>query len=202
MAVRAEIELVLFDLGGVLLQLDDPIETFGLDLNESEFHRSWLLSPAVREHESGAITAKQFASRITQEMELPYDANEFLERFVAWPGLPYPEAVDLVQRIDQRYSCAILSNTNALHWHSLDIENSFGQRFERYFLSFETGLLKPDAQAFLRVVETYGCSPNQILFVDDNPLNVDAAIQSGMQATLCRTRSDLSAALNGRRLLA
>lgn len=195
MTVQSDLKLVLFDLGGVLLQLNDPIATFGLDCSEADFHRNWLLSPAVREFERGAITAEQFASNVTREMQLPYDASMFLERFVAWPGSPFPDAVDLVGRISECYACAILSNTNALHWQTLNIESSFSHRFERYFLSYETGLLKPDDQAFVNVTEQYDCAPEEILFFDDNPLNVSAAIELGMHAVLCQTGTDLADAL-------
>ena len=195
MTDRAELKLVLFDLGGVLLHLNDPLITFGLDCSEAEFHQTWLLSPAVREFERGAITAEQFASSVTREMQLPYDAKMFLERFVAWPGSPFPDAIDLVGRIPEHYACAILSNTNALHWQSLDIDSRFGNRFERYFLSYETGLLKPDDQAFANVAEQYDCAPEEILFFDDNPLNVSAANEMGMHAILCRTGADLADAL-------
>lgn len=195
MSASSELKLILFDLGGVLLQLNDPITTFGLDCSEAEFHQNWLLSPAVRAFERGAITATQFASSITQEMGLPYNAKIFLERFAAWPGLPFPNAVDLVERIPERYSCAVLSNTNSLHWQSLNIESCFGNRFERYFLSYETGLLKPDEHAFTNVINQYDCVPEQILFFDDNPLNVIAAGELGMHAVLCRAGADIAAAL-------
>ena len=188
-------------MGGVLLHLNDPLTTFNLDIGAAEFHRRWRLSSAVRDHERGAINAEQFASSITREMKLPYDANAFLERFVAWPGLPFPDAVNLVGRIHERYACAILSNTNALHWNALDIDNAFDNRFERCFLSFETGLLKPDRQAFVHVVESYDCQPNQVLFFDDNPLNVDAATHLGMQAVLCQSRTDLAGELQSRDLV-
>jgi len=201
MTMRAEPKVILFDLGGVLLRLNDPIATFGLACGDAEFHRDWLLSPAVREFERGAITAEQFASQIVQEMQLPYDANDFLDRFIAWPGSVFPEAVALVERIPERYACAILSNTNALHWQSLDIENGFSNRFERYFLSFETGLLKPDVRAFANVAEQYECAPADILFFDDNPLNVSAAIKAGMHAILCRKVADIADLLITRQIV-
>ena len=190
------IKLLLFDLGGVLMELNDPIKTFGLDCDEQEFHRSWLLSPAVRAHECGSISAEQFAEDITREMQLSYDMDTFLAKFCQWPGPPFPNAVELIGRIEERYACAILSNTNALHWDNLDIENAFAHRFDRFFLSYETGLLKPDDRAFMHVADEYGYAPNQIVFFDDNPLNVAAASNLGMHTVLCRSGSDLTDALH------
>jgi HAD superfamily hydrolase (TIGR01509 family) len=197
----ANIKLLLFDLGGVLMELNDPIKTFGLDCDEQEFHRRWLLSPAVRAHECGAISAEQFANDVTREMQLPYDPYTFLDRFGAWPGSPYPEAIDLIGRIDARLDCAILSNTNAFHWDNLDIKNAFAHRFDRCFLSYETGLLKPDAHAYTHVADEYKCDLAQIHFFDDNPLNVAAAAELGMQATLCRSGADIAESLNNQGFL-
>ncbi len=187
--------LLLFDLGGVLMELNDPLKTFELDWELAEFHHRWLLSPAVREFECGAIGAKQFADNVTREMELPYDGAAFTEKFMAWPGPPFAEAVKLIERINKKLDCAILSNTNALHWENLDIQDAFSHRFDRYFLSYETGLLKPDDQAFTHVADAYGCSPEQILFFDDNPLNAAAAENLGMHSVLCRSVDDIATTL-------
>ena len=46
-------KVILFDLGGVLLELRDPISTFGLDIDASEFLRTWIMSPSLRALESG-----------------------------------------------------------------------------------------------------------------------------------------------------
>ena len=46
------IKVILFDLGGVLLRLNDPIETFGLQMDQNEFKERWLRSPSVRTFES------------------------------------------------------------------------------------------------------------------------------------------------------
>ncbi len=191
-----KIRLLLFDLGGVLMQLNDPIETFAPGCDEPEFHRRWLLSPAVRAHECGSISAEQFANDVTREMQLPYDAKTFLARFGGWPADPYPEAIDIIGRIDAQIDCAILSNTNAFHWDNLDIANAFANRFDRYFLSYETGLLKPDDHAFTHVADEYNCEPDQILFFDDNALNIAAAAGLGIHATLCRSGADVAETLD------
>ena len=92
-------KVILFDLGGVLLELGDPISTFGLDIDASEFLRTWIMSPSVRALESGQINGKGFAQRIVAEMELPMDWQELLHRFDSWPAKIYPRAIDLIDRI-------------------------------------------------------------------------------------------------------
>ncbi|MDA0681042.1 MAG: hypothetical protein O3A13_02875 [Proteobacteria bacterium] len=73
-----DIKVLLFDLGGVLLRLNNPQATFGLKTSESEFLDRWLRSPSVRDFERGAIEAETFARSVVGEIDLPYDWREFL----------------------------------------------------------------------------------------------------------------------------
>jgi putative hydrolase of the HAD superfamily len=54
--------------------------------------------------------------------------------------------------------------------------------FDRHFASYLLGKIKPDSEIFLEVVETLQCSAGEILFLDDNQLNVDGAKTVGMNA--------------------
>ena len=188
-------KVILFDLGGVLLELRDPISTFRLDIDASEFLRTWIMSPSVRALESGQINGEKFAQRIVAEMEFPMDCQELLRRFDSWPAKIYPRAIDLIDRIPSTFSCAILSNTNAVHWERIDVPGNFGNRFDRYFLSYESGLLKPDRESFLQVSAGYACRPEEILFFDDNPVNVAAAKKESINAVCVQSIEELETAL-------
>ncbi len=177
-----ELKVLLFDLGGVLLELNDPVEIFGLQGNVTDFKERWLRSPSVRTFESGTIDTEQFARRIVVEAGLPYDWHEFIERFDAWPGRLYDDTITLLQMIPARYSRAILSNINALHWGREEIAGMLSPHVDRTFLSFETGFVKPDREAFELVTRTYDCRPDEILFFDDTPSSVSAAMDIGMEA--------------------
>jgi putative hydrolase of the HAD superfamily len=180
------IKVVVFDLGGVLLQLRDPVENFAVQMSGSEFLERWLRSPSVREFERGACNAETFAKAIVKELELAMDWQEFLQRFDAWPERIYPGTTALLDAIPAGVGRAILSNTNAAHWGRNDIATSLSSRFDRTFLSFRTGLLKPDREAFVQVTAAYALPAGAFLFFDDNPLNVAAAAATGMKAVLCR----------------
>lgn len=178
--------MILFDLGGVLLHLRNIRRNFGLQGDETQFLRSWLMSPAVRDFERGAITAEEFGRRIVDEMRLPYDWHEFLQRFDRWPESIYPSVPGLLDELAARYRIALLSNTNAVHWGRDDIAGVLDPLFDGVFLSFRTGLLKPDRESFEQVLRHYGCAAGSILFLDDNPLNVEAAQGIGLKACLTR----------------
>lgn len=181
----ADVRIILFDFGGVLLHLNDPAATFGIDGQLADFSRGWLMSPAVRAHECGQIDAAEFGHRIVEEMQLPYSAAEFVARFDRWPDTISDATVELVRRIPASYTCAILSNTNARHWSAFDIDGTFGGRIDRCFLSFENERIKPEAGAFRQVIEAYDAVPGAVLFIDDNPINIAAAADAGMRTRLC-----------------
>ena len=184
------IKAVVFDLGGVLLRLRDPVAQFGLEMAPGEFHRRWLLSPAVREFERGAIDQEAFARAMVGELALPIQWPAFLERFDAWPECVFPDALPVLDAVPAGTKRGLLSNTNAVHWGRADVAGLLACRFDHTFLSFETGLLKPDRESFTQVSREFGCEASEILYFDDNPLNVEAANETGMQAHLAGCPGD------------
>lgn len=184
------IKVVVFDLGGVLLQLRNPIETFGLDFTEANFVERWLKSPSVREFERGAVDTETFARSIVDELKLDMHWREFLRRFDAWPERIFPETTALLDAVPAGIGRALLSNINAVHWGRRDISEALAGRLDRTFLSFRTGLLKPDPESFAQVATAFGLASDALLFFDDNPLNVSAAAATGMQAFICKGPSD------------
>ncbi len=190
-----DIKVLLFDLGGVLLRLNSQIETFDLRLDDGEFLSRWIHSPAVREFERGAIEAESFAKSIVVEADLPYDWREFLDRFDSWPDELYPGITDLLDSIPSTFRRALLSNTNAIHWHRDGVADKLAHRLENIFLSYLTGHLKPDRDAFEMVQKELGFDASEIAFFDDNPTNIEAARKLGFQSILTRGEDDLRTSL-------
>jgi len=186
------LKVLLFDLGGVLLRLNNPAEIFSLDISEQEFLQLWIRSPAVRQFECGAIDAESFAEKVVTEVGLTYDAAEFLQRFESWPGEIFPGIPALLDRISLDFSTALLSNTNSIHWLQPGVASTLEHRLDRIFLSFATGYLKPDAGAYEYARAAFRCAREEIIFFDDNPTNVDAANALGYEAYLTRGADELS----------
>lgn len=181
---------MVFDLGGVLLRLRDPVPNFRLEMPEATFLERWLRSPSVRAFEGGTIDSQAFARAIVRELDLPMEWPEFLQRFDAWPERVFPDAVQVLDSVPAGIRRGLLSNTNAAHWGRADVCGPLADRFDRTFLSFETGLLKPDRDSFDQVGRAFGCAASAIVYFDDNPINVQAAERAGMQAHLARCPGD------------
>jgi putative hydrolase of the HAD superfamily len=172
-------------VGGVLVQLGGVtviLEWLGNRMSAEELWRRWLQSAAVRQFETGQIDAWTFAAGVIAEFELPVGPRQFLDSFVGWPTGLYPGTLEMLECIPRRYQRALLSNSNALHWPRVLDEMGLGPAFDNHFVSHLTGRIKPDPAAFEHVLATLGCSAEQVLFLDDIALNVEAARTLGMNA--------------------
>ena len=171
--------VVLFDLGGVLADLGTPASDMGLAMSEEAFWEVWMNSASVHTWEMGQIDTPEFCRRIAAELSQDPDTIE--ARLRAWRLSFFPGVEDLVCSIPRTVSVALLSNTNEIHWDPLADANLF-RRFDQLFLSYEIGHCKPMRAAFDRVTEHFGCNPEDVLFLDDSPRNVAAAIEFGIDA--------------------
>lgn len=197
-AIRA----VLFDMGGVLVELAPLDQLLGVAMPSDEFWPRWLGSPAVRAYERGVCDTADFARQLAAELHLPLSPDELTERFRCFPRGLYPGAAELVRQVAGRgLATGVLSNTNALHWdHQTDGE-ILRTLFDHEFLSYRLGLVKPDGELFEAVVAALDLAPDEILFLDDNDLNVAGARAAGLEADHTRGVAEARLALHRRGLL-
>ncbi len=193
-----DIQVLLFDVGGVLVELsgvETMLEWLGRRVTADELWRMWLQSVPVRQFETGRIDAAEFAAGVIAEFGLPIEPQQFLDAFIGWPTGLYPGTLEMLARIPRTYRRAILSNTNSLHWPRVLGEMRLGAAFENHFVSHLTGRIKPDSDAFEHVVESLGCLPAQVLFLDDNSLNIESAQRFGMHAIRVRGAAETQGVL-------
>ncbi len=197
---KSGIQVVLFDLGGVLVEFDGITPLIALSgnrLSSEEARRFWLMSPSVRRFEVGKCTPAEFARGVARELGLQVAPEVFLRQFVSWDRGPMEGALRLLDALKPRFLLACLSNNNELHWQRLRDEMGLAGKFHRCYLSHEIGLMKPDWEAFEYVVRDLAVSPDQILFLDDNPECVEAAKAVGLSAWQARGVEEARAVLAG-----
>jgi putative hydrolase of the HAD superfamily len=182
-------KLILFDLGGVLIELTGVprmVELTNGNLTADQLWEKWILSPAVRLYESGKIATGEFGAMIIKEFEMDILPEKYLAEFTAWPRGKYPRVNELLNAIKKTHTIATLSNTNPLHWNRMVNEMDFIDLFDYNFPSHLTSFLKPDLETYNHVARETGIGPQEILFFDDNELNVRGAKKAGMDGVMVK----------------
>lgn len=174
---------LLFDLGGVLIELGPVAPMLVSDSHApDEIWSRWIHSHAVRRFESGQCSADEFAAHMVEEFSLNHSEEAFLEHFASWPKQTYDGAESMISALAGRFRVLCLSNTNALHFKAFLQHQPVIQHFHRHWFSHETGVLKPDQLAFTQILDDEGLAAEEVLFLDDNPGNVQAAREIGLLA--------------------
>jgi glucose-1-phosphatase len=178
------VDLVLFDLGGVLIQPGGVAAMralAGIDSDEELWSR-WLGCPWVQRLETGRCTPEEFADGMVADWGLELAPAAFLQEFGGWPEPPFEGALELVDAVQARVPAGFLSNMNAFQWAANYEGVPLTQAFSFRFLSFELGLVKPDAAIFSAVADRLPVPRRAVLFLDDNLVNVEAADEAGFTA--------------------
>lgn len=173
--------IILLDLGGVLADLADPVKSMQLEMTGEEFWQVWPTSPTVAAYETGRIDFETFVELIALELGTS-EPDVIASRFKSWKLSIFPAVDNLIDEIADRFTLALLSNTNPIHWRQVRSTTDIFSKFDKLFLSFETGYFKPEPDAFAQVVDHFGCDAADVIFLDDSALNVASASKLGMRA--------------------
>jgi putative hydrolase of the HAD superfamily len=195
---RVDIEVVLFDLGGVLVELEGPpVPHAWTDaVREQELWDRWLSCPWVQRFERGGCDVREFAAGVVETWGLRVEPEVFTEHLRSWPRGLFPEAEPLVREVAQSARVGCLSNTNELHWDGqLDADLLRGFFPGAAFASHELGCVKPEREIYECALTELSVAPERVLFLDDSARNVAGAEAVGLHARRARGPSEARAAL-------
>lgn len=195
------IKNIVFDLGGVLIDLDFKGAINGLEnagfTKVKEQLQAFDREGIFQKFELGEMTADEFRDSIRENsnMSLTNDEVDALWNLML---LEIPrEKLELILDLRGKYMVYLLSNTNSIHWGYI-CKNAFNYRsfrvsdyFEETFLSFEMHLAKPDKAIFEKMLEDANLLPEETLFIDDSEANCKAAEEVGIHAHHYQIGEDL-----------
>lgn len=180
---------VVCDMGGVLIAWDPPsiVNRFGLCAEDAaKLLREVFQSPEWTMQDRGVIPQEEILSRMCRRLP-PHLHKAAAECVYGWwkpPFTPMNGIENLLRELKQNgYSLYILSNASrALHeyFHRLPASDVFSG----LFVSADYGLLKPEQNIFQKFFETFQIRPEECFFIDDNPMNIEAAFMVGMQGSV------------------
>ena len=191
------IKNIIFDLGGVLLNLDYSLTTRAFQKIDPAFNSvDALYSKQLHNHlfedfETGAITSQQFRDGIRKLLQINID-DRTLD--CAWNAmlLDFPSArLSLLEKLRSKYRLFLLSNTNAIHIQAYSeiLKSTFGLNnlskvFEKEYYSHQVGMRKPNKEIFQFVLSENNLDPSNTLFIDDSPQHIESGKKIGIQTLL------------------
>ncbi len=146
--------------------------------------------------EGGRISTDQFRAAVLAESR-PGSAPEDVDRCMnAMLSGMAPYKAELLRELARKYPLYLLSNNNEIAtgvFHRILEQLGLDPKaiFREEFLSFRMKMLKPGLEIYRETVRRIGLPPEEILFVDDSQVNVDAARAVGIDAVLCPQGADL-----------
>jgi len=106
------------------------------------------------------------------------------------------ELTDYAGSLRPRYRTAILSNSADGARREEQARYSFADLFDIIIYSHEVGLVKPDPRIYALLCAELSVSPDEVVFLDDVPQNVEAACQFGLHGLLHQSTPESIAAIN------
>jgi putative hydrolase of the HAD superfamily len=189
------IEAIIFDLGGVILDIDynltrSAFEKLGV-LHFDEMYSQAAADKLFQKLETGTIAEDNFYIELNKCTGLHLSPNEIKQAWCAML-LDFREtSLVFLNNLKPRYKLFLLSNTNHIHipefnkiYNNIKREKPFNNFFEKAYYSCEMGLRKPDAECYEYVLNKEKLEPSNTIFIDDSLQNVEAAGRSGMQTIL------------------
>jgi HAD superfamily hydrolase (TIGR01509 family) len=188
----APVKNIIFDLGGVLLNLDvaqtrDAFIKLGLTQIDDLFRIGHAAS-FFKDYEVGTISDDEFVEKARQ-LSLPGTSND--QVIDAWNVmlLDFPaERVQFLNQLKNKYRLFLFSNTNAIHLKAFhkSYQDVYGTAmddlFEKAYYSHVISHRKPDVAAFEYVIKDSELDAAETLFIDDALVNVEGARLAGLQA--------------------
>lgn len=201
------ITAVIFDYGRVLSTTEDPVAKAKL-ISLSGFDEAKLFASYWRfrhEYDLGQLNGRTYWTRVAGDLGVsftPAQIEELIETdILMWTSLNEEMLAWVVALQDKGFPTAILSNMGEEMLRYMRQEFGWLAHFQHHTWSCELGIGKPDPAIYVHTCERLGVPPQETLFLDDKPENIEAASSVGLNAVLFESIGQLRRDLQARRLL-
>jgi HAD superfamily hydrolase (TIGR01509 family) len=167
MAHRSGIELVAFDLGGVLITVEKSLDDAFFDVEDFKSFTIGTLEPSI------------YFERISTRL---LESRRDLEDAFAKVLTPKNGIEKILGQLNVPFT--FWSNINVCHFEHVIRTNTFLAEYQTHTsgLSFQLSEMKPSPAFFKKCLQKAGLRAEQIFFLDDSAENVMAARRLGIDA--------------------
>ena len=192
-------DIVVFDLGGVLIDWDprhlyrqlftDPaaMEDFLTRVCTPAWHHAHDLGEDITE------SCRRLARRYPGYRDM---IMVWAERCEEMAASQFDEAVGVLREVKAAgLRCLALSNMEPATFATRRTRFAFMDWFDGFVISGIEGVAKPDRRIFQILLRRYRLEPAETVFIDDSPVNVEAARGLGLTAVRYTSAGELRSQL-------
>lgn len=197
-SVMEGIKNILFDLGGVLIDLNkqacvDAFAAIGYP-QAGQMLNDYVQSGIFLDLEEGRISPETFYQAIMAEAPV---TRQMIDQafFKFLEGIPQYK-MEMLLELKKKYNVLMLSNTNHIMFTWLrnayfgSNGHTINDYFDKLFLSYEMGVAKPNPEIFRQIIEEHGVVPSETFFLDDGIRNIEAANKFGFKTYFVKPKED------------
>jgi len=189
--MSAKIKNIIFDLGGVILDIDENIvykELEKMGISTSELAHSKEFIDIMSKFDTGIYTAPTFRKKTKAILGQEKMTDQRFDAIWNSMLLDIPrERIEAIEKVKKHYKIFLMSNSNVIHYdlYVRDLQlrfgyNEFDELFNKSYFSFAEHLEKPDPRFFELILDHEGLLPEETLFIDDTEKNIKVAQSLGI----------------------
>ena len=193
---------IIFDFGNVLINLDFDrcfaIFEDVLNVDWSDRNLPESITNAIHKYDRGQISDEALIWAF-QNLNPSANPRDIIKAWNSLIDIMPAERFTLLEQLSENYNLCILSNINSLHintirkyfketYNLIDFEDRY---FNQVFYSHLIGKRKPDLEVYQYVTEVLDVDKNDLLFIDDMKINIEAAQNFGWHGALHRPGEEI-----------
>ncbi len=179
------IKVLLFDFYGVFIP-----DSYSAWLERNGLKREGVFEQLINKRDRDAISEPEFLATLSDMLGREVTADEI---HCKDPQIDQ-ELIKTIKQLKPLYKIGLLSNASSMlrpRLQSLGLTDIF----DEIIISSEIGHAKPSNEAFTIAIQRLGVPSAAVLFIDDNPKNLEAAHKNGLQTVLYTSIRDVRSAL-------
>jgi putative hydrolase of the HAD superfamily len=196
------ISTLIFDLGGVIVDLDlakciQNFKELGLE-NIEQYLSNFGQKDFFMQFEKGQIGIPAFRNEIRKLAGIELTDAQIDKAWCSFLTQIPVEKLHLLSELKKKYRLLLLSNTNPLHIETA-VAAEFSKTgktmqdfFDKCYLSYEMGMVKPDVEIFKALLADAQVKAEECLFLDDGKKNIDTAAALGIQTYWVKPNENLN----------
>lgn len=188
-----DIRTLFWDVGGVLAsnawdreERSQAIEKFRLDKQAFEARHA----EAVAAFEEGKLGLDDYLGRTVFYQLRTFSREEF-QRFMFSLSKPKQDVLDFAASLSKKYLMGTINNeSRELNAYRIE-QFGLNKILDMFVSSCFVGLRKPDERIYRQALDLVQRPAGECCFMDDRPVNIEAAAKAGMQTVLVKDLQQL-----------